>query len=178
MAQHSRSLNVPSSSGAPEVQTSQEIQIATASMPTGSQPLQHQQYSAPSVQNFVTPAMWRESVASVYEGGLKRGWDYDSAAGSSQRIWASSAKAAAIATTTTIKGNLPGSLYIWSLTNIEYGTTHPSYDDLTSCLWQALSSRPYQFLFATLAQNSYKIPRCLGERPMHDTGMICCMAFY
>ncbi|KAL2271243.1 hypothetical protein VTJ83DRAFT_614 [Remersonia thermophila] len=27
---------------------------------------------------FVTPAMWQESVASVYEGGLKRSWDYDS----------------------------------------------------------------------------------------------------
>lgn len=22
--------------------------------------------------------MWQESVASVYEGGLKRSWDYDS----------------------------------------------------------------------------------------------------
>lgn len=27
--------------------------------------------------NFITPAMWQESVASVYEGGLKRAWDYD-----------------------------------------------------------------------------------------------------
>ena len=85
MAQQSRSLNVPPSSGAPEVQTSQEIQIATASMPSGSQALPPQQYSAAPVQTFVTPAMWRESVASVYEGGLKRAWDYDSA-GSSQRI--------------------------------------------------------------------------------------------
>ncbi|KAL1835586.1 hypothetical protein VTJ49DRAFT_6437 [Mycothermus thermophilus] len=30
---------------------------------------------------FVTPAMWQESVASVYEGGLKRSWDYDSQQG-------------------------------------------------------------------------------------------------
>jgi hypothetical protein len=35
------------------------------------------QYAPPPMQNFVTPAMWQESVASVYEGGLKRGWDYD-----------------------------------------------------------------------------------------------------
>lgn len=27
--------------------------------------------------DFITPAMWQESVASVYEGGLKMGWDYD-----------------------------------------------------------------------------------------------------
>ncbi|KFY43231.1 hypothetical protein V494_02060 [Pseudogymnoascus sp. VKM F-4513 (FW-928)] len=26
---------------------------------------------------FVSPSMWQESVASVYEGGLKRGWGYD-----------------------------------------------------------------------------------------------------
>ncbi|KAK7735841.1 hypothetical protein SLS63_003803 [Diaporthe eres] len=37
----------------------------------------HQQYSSAPVQTFVTPAMWQDSVASVYEGGLKRGWDYD-----------------------------------------------------------------------------------------------------
>ncbi|RYP04201.1 hypothetical protein DL765_010266 [Monosporascus sp. GIB2] len=64
--------------GAPELQTNQDMQIAAASMPSASQPLQHQQYSAAPVHNFVTPAMWRESVASVYEGGLKRGWDYES----------------------------------------------------------------------------------------------------
>lgn len=32
---------------------------------------------APNMGNFITPAMWQESVASVYEGGLKRAWDYD-----------------------------------------------------------------------------------------------------
>jgi len=41
-----------------------------------------QQYPAAQVQaqvpTFITPAMWQESVASVYEGGLKRAWDYDS----------------------------------------------------------------------------------------------------
>ncbi|QPG95259.1 hypothetical protein C2857_007915 [Epichloe festucae Fl1] len=38
----------------------------------------HAQYSsATSIPNFITPAMWQESVASVYEGGLKRAWDFD-----------------------------------------------------------------------------------------------------
>jgi hypothetical protein len=34
-------------------------------------------YPAAPPQTFVTPAMWQESVASVYENGLKRAWDYD-----------------------------------------------------------------------------------------------------
>lgn len=34
-------------------------------------------YPSAPAQTFVTPAMWQESVASVYEGGLKRAWDYD-----------------------------------------------------------------------------------------------------
>ncbi|KAI0410073.1 fungal-specific transcription factor domain-containing protein [Xylaria palmicola] len=75
----SSSLNV--SSGAPEVPTSQDIAIATAPLSAAAPPPQlshQQQYSAPPVQAFVTPAMWQESVASVYEsGGLKRHWDYD-----------------------------------------------------------------------------------------------------
>ncbi|KAI0452842.1 fungal-specific transcription factor domain-containing protein [Xylaria acuta] len=78
----SSSLNV--SSGAPEVPTTQDIAIASA--PLSAPPPQlpsHPQYSAPPVQTFVTPAMWQESVASVYEsGGLKRHWDYDSGAAS------------------------------------------------------------------------------------------------
>ncbi|KAL2263546.1 hypothetical protein VTK26DRAFT_6282 [Humicola hyalothermophila] len=43
----------------------------------GTQQLPAPQYPAPQVTNFVTPAMWQQSVASVYEGGLKRPWDYD-----------------------------------------------------------------------------------------------------
>ncbi|KAI1491767.1 hypothetical protein F5X96DRAFT_668354 [Biscogniauxia mediterranea] len=73
----SSSLSVASSSGAPEVPTSQDIQIATASLATAPSSLAPQHYSAPPVQTFVTPAMWQESVASVYEGGMKRHWDYD-----------------------------------------------------------------------------------------------------
>ncbi|KAK8149948.1 hypothetical protein G3M48_004892 [Beauveria asiatica] len=30
----------------------------------------------PNMASFITPAMWQESVASVYEGGLKRSWDH------------------------------------------------------------------------------------------------------
>ncbi len=57
-------------------------QITAAQHQHGQQ--QHQQYqaaaaaaAAPVQTAFVTPAMWQESVASVYEGGLKRAWDYD-----------------------------------------------------------------------------------------------------
>ncbi|KAF2970113.1 hypothetical protein GQX73_g3456 [Xylaria multiplex] len=72
----SSSLNV--SSGAPEVPTTQDMAIANASLSAPPPQLSHQQYTAPPVQNFVTSAMWQESVASVYESGaLKRHWDYD-----------------------------------------------------------------------------------------------------
>nr|ADX42722.1 lipase regulator 1 [Fusarium graminearum]ADX77910.1 lipase regulator 1 [Fusarium graminearum] len=66
--------------GATEVPTIQDIQAVQATMPTGSNQLSPPQYTAAPVPNFVTPAMWQESVASVYEGGLKRGWDYDGVA--------------------------------------------------------------------------------------------------
>lgn len=52
------------------------MQAAQAQLQSSSQPITVQQY--PAAQTFVTPAMWQESVASVYEGGLKRTWDYDS----------------------------------------------------------------------------------------------------
>lgn len=45
-------------------------------------PVQHispQEYQ-PAPNGYVTPAMWQQSVASVYEGGLKRSWDYDQTA--------------------------------------------------------------------------------------------------
>ncbi|KAI0432377.1 fungal-specific transcription factor domain-containing protein [Xylaria sp. FL1042] len=77
----SSSLNV--SSGAPEVPTTQDMAIANASLSAPPPQLPPQQYSAPPVQPFVTPAMWQESVVSVYEsGGLKRHWDYDSGSAS------------------------------------------------------------------------------------------------
>ncbi|KAL9947397.1 hypothetical protein ACHAPS_004625 [Verticillium nonalfalfae] len=63
--------------GQPEAPSIQDIQAATASMPVAAQQMPAQQYSAAPVQTFVTPAMWQESVASVYEGGLKRAWDYE-----------------------------------------------------------------------------------------------------
>lgn len=59
--------------GTPEVPSIQALQSAN-SLSSG-QPMPPQQYSAAPVQSFVTPAMWQESVASVYEGGLKRHWD-------------------------------------------------------------------------------------------------------
>ncbi|KFA76460.1 hypothetical protein S40288_06487 [Stachybotrys chartarum IBT 40288] len=76
-ASHDSPLNVPSSSGAPEISAAQDIAAVNAGLPPGAQLLaSQQQYSAP-IPNFVTPAMWQESVASVYEGGLKRSWDVD-----------------------------------------------------------------------------------------------------
>ncbi|CAN8101417.1 unnamed protein product [Discula destructiva] len=73
-----------SSFGAAEVPTIQDIQhvhatvpsVAAAAAASQQQISPHSQYSAAPVQTFVTPAMWQESVASVYEGGLKRSWDY------------------------------------------------------------------------------------------------------
>ncbi|KAK0123171.1 hypothetical protein ONS96_010171 [Cadophora gregata f. sp. sojae] len=66
--------------GAQEIPTLPELQ----SLPnTNLQPNPHtlppQQYSGPAIPSFVSPSMWQESVASVYEGGLKRQhqWDYD-----------------------------------------------------------------------------------------------------
>jgi hypothetical protein len=36
-----------------------------------------QQYSGAPIPSFVSPSMWQESVASVYEGGLKRQWEFE-----------------------------------------------------------------------------------------------------
>ncbi|KUI54730.1 Cutinase transcription factor 1 alpha [Cytospora mali] len=77
---HHSSLSIPSS-GAAEIPSIQDIQHVHSTVPSiaaaAAQISPHQQYSAAPVQTFVTPAMWQESVASVYEGGLKRTWDYD-----------------------------------------------------------------------------------------------------
>jgi len=48
--------------------------------PAGSQPMPPTQYSSAPIPSFVSPSMWQESVASVYEGGLKRQWDYEGSA--------------------------------------------------------------------------------------------------
>ncbi|ROV93362.1 hypothetical protein VMCG_08443 [Cytospora schulzeri] len=75
---HHSSLSIPSS-GAAEIPSIQDIQHVHSTVPSIAAAASQlpQQYSAAPVQTFVTPAMWQESVASVYEGGLKRGWDYD-----------------------------------------------------------------------------------------------------
>ncbi|KAI1090351.1 hypothetical protein F5B19DRAFT_484623 [Rostrohypoxylon terebratum] len=86
VAPHSSSLSVGSSSGAPEISPAQDLHLGTGSLPAVTQPMPHQQYTAPPMQAFVTPAMWQESVASVYEGGLKRRWDYDSGTSMSESV--------------------------------------------------------------------------------------------
>ncbi|KAK3488895.1 uncharacterized protein B0T23DRAFT_320775 [Neurospora hispaniola] len=74
LTNHASPLSLPSS-GASETSL-QDLQAAQAQLSPVSQ--QMPQYPTNPVQTFVTPAMWQESVASVYEGGLKRSWgDYD-----------------------------------------------------------------------------------------------------
>lgn len=64
----------------------QDYQGVSSSLAASSQQMPAQQYSAPApMPNFITPAMWQESVASVYEGGLKRSWDYDAMHGMKRR---------------------------------------------------------------------------------------------
>lgn len=75
IGENSSPLNL-SSAGAPEVPTTVDIQIATTAISPAVQTMTPQQYSSAPVQSYITPAMWQESVASVYEGGLKRSWDY------------------------------------------------------------------------------------------------------
>lgn len=76
VATQTSSLGVGSAGGA-EAATLQDVQTVQGQLRTGTQHMAAPQYPAAQVQSFVTPAMWQESVASVYEGGLKRAWDYD-----------------------------------------------------------------------------------------------------
>ncbi|KAI9047644.1 hypothetical protein LZ554_008355 [Drepanopeziza brunnea f. sp. 'monogermtubi'] len=64
--------------GAQEIPSLPEMQTLPNLTP-GSHPLPPQQYSGAPIPSFVSPSLWQESVASVYEGGLKRHhqWDYD-----------------------------------------------------------------------------------------------------
>ncbi|TVY90949.1 Cutinase transcription factor 1 alpha [Lachnellula willkommii] len=67
-------------SGAQEIPTLPEMQThPNASLPGSQTVLPPQQYSGAAIPSFVSPSMWQESVASVYEGGLKRHatWGYD-----------------------------------------------------------------------------------------------------
>lgn len=64
--------------GAQEIPILPELQtLPNVSLPPNSQAIPPQQYSGAPIPSFVTPSMWQDSVASVYEGGLKRHWDYD-----------------------------------------------------------------------------------------------------
>lgn len=59
-------------------QNSNTSQNSNLPLPQSSQTqLSVQQYSAAPIPSFVSPSMWQESVASVYEGGMKRQWDFD-----------------------------------------------------------------------------------------------------
>jgi len=63
------------SSVASDSATLQDMQTTQAQLQSSSQQIPVPQYQP--TQTFVTPAMWQESVASVYENGLKRTWDYE-----------------------------------------------------------------------------------------------------
>lgn len=70
-------------SGAHEIPTLPELQaLPNSNIPPASQSMPPQQYSGAPIPSFVSPSMWQESVASVYEGGLKRHWEYDEGMGS------------------------------------------------------------------------------------------------
>lgn len=61
--------------------------VSNISLPPTTQQLPPQQYLPPvTIPTFVSPSMWQESVASVYEGGLKRQWEYDDNHMSSKRV--------------------------------------------------------------------------------------------
>ncbi len=70
---------VTASSAAADIQTIDDFHAAQAELTSRLQATVAAQttYAPAPVPTFVTPAMWQESVASVYEGGLKRDWDYD-----------------------------------------------------------------------------------------------------
>ncbi|RDL33170.1 Uncharacterized protein BP5553_08609 [Venustampulla echinocandica] len=70
-------LKLPSS-GAQEIPTISEVQtVSAANLAAVPHQIPPQQYSGAPIPSFVSPSMWQESVASVYEGGLKRHWGYD-----------------------------------------------------------------------------------------------------
>ncbi|KAH6853904.1 hypothetical protein B0I37DRAFT_388129 [Chaetomium sp. MPI-CAGE-AT-0009] len=73
VAAQTSSLSVGSAGG---VSPMQEMHAVQGQLRAGAQ-LPLPPYPSAPAQTFVTPAMWQESVASVYEGGLKRAWDYD-----------------------------------------------------------------------------------------------------
>jgi hypothetical protein len=51
----------------------------------GGQAMPSQQQYTQAMPTFITPAMWQESVASVYEVGMKRAWEYDDGGGQEKR---------------------------------------------------------------------------------------------
>ncbi|KAH8596590.1 hypothetical protein B0O99DRAFT_509596 [Bisporella sp. PMI_857] len=66
-----------SAPGAQEIPSVPDGLPSTVNLTQGTHPMPPQQYSGAPIPSFVSPSMWQESVASVYEGGLKRHWDYD-----------------------------------------------------------------------------------------------------
>ena len=69
-----------SSSSPPDFSNFSNMDSPSDTVSPGGQAMASQQF-APPMPAFITPAMWQESVASVYEVGIKRAWGYDTAKG-------------------------------------------------------------------------------------------------
>ena len=69
-----------SSSSPPDFSNFNNMDSPSDTVSPGGQTMPNQQF-APQMPTFITPAMWQESVASVYEVGIKRAWGYDTAKG-------------------------------------------------------------------------------------------------
>ena len=68
-----RSNTIPDITSLPDMQGQGLLPL-----PMGANNMPGGAYTGPPQPSFVSPSMWQESVASVYEGGLmKRPWDYD-----------------------------------------------------------------------------------------------------
>ncbi|KAG9245733.1 hypothetical protein BJ878DRAFT_418599 [Calycina marina] len=73
--------------GAQEIPTlSANSGLPNVNLTSGSHPMPPQQYSGAAIPSFISPSMWQESVQSVYEGGLKRQWNYDEEDGSISNV--------------------------------------------------------------------------------------------
>lgn len=68
----------------PYAKTEQNGTLASgSSMAAQGQAISTPQYAVPTL-SYATPSMWQESVASVYETGQKRRWDFNDSDSGSQ----------------------------------------------------------------------------------------------
>lgn len=73
LPQHQPSMRHPSSGGQDASGLSEMQGSGLLPLPHGSN-MSPNYATQPPVPSFVSPSMWQESVASVYEGGSRRDW--------------------------------------------------------------------------------------------------------